>query len=379
MKRSFIYFYRTALSILAVTGMLFSCAKQLAPVDPDAPTGDSELVDVVFMVSDDSDTKVTGISEANEKKVDRYTVFAFDSESNWVTYKTSSAGENVTLTVRSGRNYRCYALVNYPVSGAGSLNPAGVTSESDLTGKVAYLSDNSASSLLMYGMETVSVSPVVYDPEADPSTIVPESKTIHVHRLVSRIDVPKVAVDFTGKSYFDGKTFVLTGIYLTNLYRTTKYGSDYTYSELSSTRSAWYNGGGWHLGDVPDAAIDALVGDRGLNVTLTKASPYTVSHSFYAFPNACPVGSDEHQMGVWRKRCTRIVIEATLDGETMYYQVNVPSMEHNRIYAVNNVVITGRGSNNPEEIDIDPLDQNISFEVVVQDSWETPVNVTENS
>ena len=365
-------------SVFMLSGMVLSCAKQLNTPDPDLPTGDSDLVKVDFTIANGENTKVIGITDANETRLNRYAVFAFDVESGWFAYKVSTSGESVQLQLRSDRTYHCYALTNYPASGSASLNPAGISRESDLTGKIAYLADNSVSSLMMYGMENVTVAPMDFDPLTDPSAITPVSKTIHVKRIVSRIDVTQVAVDFTGKPYFDGKTFVLKGIYMTNLYKSTRFASDYSFAELSNTRSMWYNGGGWHRGGVAESGIDALVGNTELNVTLTKSAPYTVSNSFYVLPNATPKVSDEHQMDTWSKRCTRIIIEAALDGETMYYQVDVPAMERNIIYRVNNIVITGRGSNDPEIIDITPMDEVISFSIEASD-WDTPINVNENS
>ncbi|MBO6097366.1 MAG: hypothetical protein J6P56_08675, partial [Bacteroidales bacterium] len=101
---------------------------------------------------------------------------------------------------------------------------------------------------------------------------------------------------------------------------------------------------------------------------ITPDAPYTVPLSFYAFPNPHPLVGDRHDMTVWTRRCTRVVIEATLGSETMYYQINVPEMERNYVYSAANIVIRGRGSSDPEIIDIDPDILDLSFDI--NDGWD---------
>lgn len=342
---------------MAILGLFASCAKPL-PAPADEPTGTSELINVIFHVSDEDDTitKVTDITEGNEVRVNRWCVFVFDNESTWFAYRTSTSG-NIEISLRAGREYKAYALVNYPTSGVGAFVPSSVTSESDITGKVAYLSDNTVSSLLMYGELSFVPVNTDNDPTSNPGVqqaMAQTEKIIHVSRIVSRIDIQNISVDFSAKPHLAGKTFVLKHIYMTNIYRSSKYNADYLYNNLSSARSAWYNTGGYHRGEQPVAGIDALVSDRDVNATLSTSS-HTAKHSFYTFPNQTALSVDQHQMTTWTKRCTRIVLETTLDGTTYYYRINVPEMARNRIYSAVNVVIHGLGSTDPEE-DIIPED-----------------------
>ena len=99
-------------------------------------------------------------------------------------------------------------------------------------------------------------------------------------------------------------------------------------------------------------------------------NPYTGSHSFYAFPNPTTEAQDIRTVGAWTRRCTRLVIEASIGDDVVYYAINVPSMGRNRIYAASNLVIHGRGSNDPEIIDIDPDIIDVDFEPVIDDSWD---------
>lgn len=358
--------------------LLASCAKPLKVDEQTEPKGEEEdLVTVIFSANSGMDTRAIGISDASESTINRWAIFVFDAVNGWYTHETSATGGSIPVTLRAGRTYDCYAMVNYATSGTGAFNPASVHTTADLTNKVAYLSDNAVGSLLMYGKTSITPSVVNYDPE-DPSTLVSETKSINVTRIVSRIDVKKVAVDFSEKPALASKTFTLKHIYITNLYKTTRYSSDYSFLELSGSRTSWYNTGGWHRGEVEESSIDAIVGDRNINAAITASTPHTTVHSFYAFPNVTPKVSDSNETGIWTIRCTRIIIEATLDSETLYYHVDVPAMERNHIYSANNITIKGRGSNDPEANDVDPDVLDVDFSISA-DGWDGPAEIIENS
>lgn len=345
-----------------------SCARPpILPDDP-SPAGDEPTVSVVFSASGPN-SKATGITSSGETAIGRWAVFAFDNVSGWYTHETSVVGDPIPMVLRAGHTYTCYAIVNYPTTGTGAFNTTKVHSPSDLRGKVAYLSDNSVGSLLMFGSVTVTPSATFYDP-ADPSSAVSENRTISVTRLVSRIDISRIAVDFSGKPALQAKTFTLRGVYVTNAYRTTRYGTDYNQADLSGNRQAWYNTGGWHRGEAGVSGFDAILGDRGINAVITPSSPYTTAHSFYAFPNATPTDDDDRETAAWSVRCTRLVIEATLGDETLYWGITVPSMVRNRIYSAASVTIHGRGSTDPEaettEIDVTVTDTDWN------DGWDNP-------
>ena len=348
-------------------GVLFvSCAKTLPPEEPEVyPPQDQDLVTVVFSATGDRKTKVTAISDADETNIGRWAVFAFENGSGHFRAENSSSGSPLPLQLIAGREYTCYAIVNYPVTGTGAFDPSSVRNQDDLTDKIAYLGDNTQSALLMFGGTVIT-------PVAEAT----ESVTINVRRLVSRIDLRGLEVDFSGKPGLESKTFTLRGVYVTNAYRTTRYGNDYTYAELSPTRSAWYNTGGWHRGESPESRLDALLGDRGINTVVSALSPYTGIHSFYTFPNPTELVNDVRTIESWTRRCTRLVIEASIGDDIVYYAITAPQMIRNRIYAASNVVIRGRGSNDPEVIDIDPEVILASVEPVIDDSWDGAGSIT---
>ena len=371
-------YIRTVLLVAALVAAA-SCAKPLSSVPTHRTVVEGERVTLSFSALDGlRTTKLTGVSEANETNIARWAVFAFEDATGLVSYGTSSSSASINMTLIAEHDYTIYAVVNYPTSGIGALDPSAISTAADLTNKVSYLTDNTYNRLLMFGSTTLTPARLDYDPEDAPGSYTPESVTINVQRMVSRIDVVKVAVDFSAKPHLAAKTFTLKGLYLTNVYRTARYGSDYAFSELSATRTAWYNTGGWHRGESADAGIDALASNTGINVVIDGSTPYNVKNSFYAYPNATPIGSDMHAMGSWYRRCTRIIIEADMDGTVMYYQVNVPSMERNHIYSVSNIVIKGLGSKDPEVIDYYEDGESVSYSIETSD-WDGDYSVTEES
>lgn len=366
-------FYGTVLSALVI-----ACAKPLAPIDITEPTGDEELVPVSFTTGTGPDTKLVDILTDNEKNITRWALVVFDDESGWNTYGTASGNSAISLRLRGGRSYTGYAIVNYPTSGTGSFTPSPFSSFSEFKARLATLEGCTPSSLLMYGSLTFTPTVTTQASEAVSTEPTPEEKTIHVKRILSRVDVKKIIVDFSGKPTLSGKTFTLRHIYLSNLYRNTTYISDLSYAGLSNTRSAWYNSGGWHRGEGGIASIDVITSDRDIDSVISAGSPYVRNHSFYAIPNPTPESSDDRQMGLWGKRCTRLVIEATIDTDTYYYAITIPSMARNSIYEFQSITIKGKGSNDPEVLDMDPSDLIVDFSVS-RDGWDMAGEITENS
>lgn len=352
---------KTVIHAAIIIALTASCAVPYMPEDqPEVHSEpDSLFVNVVFSVLGNGSTKISGITQGDESHIARWCIFAFQDGTSHFRYASSSSGSPLPLKLLAGQRYSCHAIVNYPVSGTGAFDPSAVRTPGDLMEKTAYLGDYSAGSLPMFGSTYAIPRPGMED-----------NITINVRRLVSRIDIRGVRVDFSAKPQLAGKTFILRSIYITNAYRTTRYEQDYAFSELSSTRTAWYNTGGWHRGEPADAGIDAVAGDISINRAVSADTPYNLTHSFYVFPNPTPLSQDIRTMEAWTRRCTRLVIEASLDSDIMYYAINVPEMERNQIYAASNVIIHGRGSNDPEIIDIDPDVLEVTLSPVMDDSWD---------
>ena len=346
-----------AMRVAAVAVLLSACAK---PVPDEYYEPPLEMATVVFSLSDSPASKMTGITDASERAVARWAVFVFDSSSGQYVYRTSDSGDNLSVKLRIGRYYHAYAIVNYPITGTGSLVFSSIRSREDLEGKVAALSDQGIGELLMFGSLSF--------PLGEDAVDATQEKSIRVTRLVCRLDVRGIRTDFSTKPELAAKTFTLRHIYVTNAYRTSRYGADYLPGELSSLRSAWYNTMGWHRGEPADSGLDALLGQRNINTVVSASSPFTQTVSFYAFPNSTSALDDCHYTDSWQKRCTRIVLEATLGSETYYYQITAPAMERNYVYAASDIIIRGPGSKDPEDLLFDDDALEVTFSV--NDQWD---------
>lgn len=356
---------QTAVSA-AILLLTVSCS--VPPLQEDAARDftepDSLSVRVEFQAFGGNRTKMTGVTDAGESAIGRWALFVFDSQSDFFRRETSEGGSSLTMQLIAGRDYTCYAMVNYPLTGTGAFDPSTVRSPRDLTEKVAYLADNGTSALLMFGK--ANVKPL----KGETMTV-----TIKVKRLVSKIDLRGLEVNFNDP-HLALKPFILRSVYITNAYRTTRYESDYSWSELSETRAAWYNTGGWHRGESAEDGMDRLLGDTGINAVVSGENPYTVTHSFYPFPNPTPLPEDIRTIEAWTRRCTRLVIEASIDSDIVYYAINVPGMARNCLYAASNVVIHGRGSRDPESAYTDPDIITGSVEPVIDDGWNGMGDIT---
>jgi len=350
------------LHILLLLAVVQACEKA-SPLDSSPESGTEEAGEDTGTVSISlgnpfASTKVADPSADAEKQCSRWAFWLFDQDGEGVTYGTGSAGEGIQKTVLTG-TYTAVAVVNYP----DALVPDSILELDDISQWVTQLADNTPTSFLMYGEAPVSL-------EKDQTV----SISVDVRRLVSKIGVKKVSVAFENP-YLAAKTTTLQSIYLTNLYRTSRMGSDYAASDLSSAQDAWYNAMGWHISGDTDANTDALVGELDIQAVLTTSAPHTIPHYFYAYPNATEEASDTHD-AVWCRRSTRLVLQVAVGSKTYYYQVRIPPMGRNKVYVAEEIVLKKLGSMDPE-LEI-PGAVDVVFSEYGED-WDKDVSVSENS
>ncbi|MBQ9548875.1 MAG: hypothetical protein IJV01_06960 [Bacteroidales bacterium] len=113
--------------------------------------------------------------------------------------------------------------------------------------------------------------------------------------------------------------------------------------------------GGWLLGRWHDSATHPLASDE-IGLTLTPGQElYGTAHRFYAFP---------HDGSAYD---SRLVVEMSLGGHTLYYSVTLPPLQAGKSYEIAELAITRPGSDDPDT----PLvlfDQGIRIEVRDWDS-----------
>lgn len=322
---------------------------------PFLPETDNELCESVFSIR--GVTKATDATDAKETNVKHWTVMLFDADNPDAWYYASSQGSSdITCTVRKGRSYRAYAIANYPQEGSDLFSPSMIEGENQLLQYTSLLSSNAADALVMFGTKEL--------------TELPSGRTpIPLKRLCSKISIEKISVAMDDDVYA-GQEFVLNSIYLTNVYTCSSYGGDH--STPDDNPLCWYNAQGWHESGT-HKGLDALVGDRGLGISIANGSSYVISHTYYAYPNSSSVDTTDDD---WSIRHTRLVIEGTLGGKKYYYTITLPLMKRNNRYTITEATLKRPGSLNPEKTIPGILDTSMT---ITEDTWDSDYYTNEAS
>lgn len=347
--------------------LAFACGKaaMLPDVPAEAsPSGDAPGEVRILLGGAAAQTKLSAVNASDEARIERWAWWVFNGEGRAIHCGTGN-GDRTTVPLMAG-DYSIVVIANGPTTGSWAVpvEPGGTREE--LLGRITDLSVNAPDRFVMSGGTTFSVT-------GDGTTKV----EVRLARLVAKVCVRKVSLSYDDPALAQ-KTTTLTGIYLTNLYRTAPLGDDYADAELSSDRAAWYNSMGWHRWENEDrsAAIDAMVGDRGLSHVLSASAPCITEHSFYCYPNPSRKENDTHDISAWSVRSSRLIIETDVDGTSYYYQVQIPPMKRNTPYVADEIIIRGLGSLDPEAEVTGALD--VVFSTAVA-GWEGVYNVNEQS
>ena len=328
---------------------LLGCLLILGGCHRAAPPGPGS-VEVVFSVLGET-TRAAGT--AGEAAVDEWALLLY-RDGRLAEAGTSSSGSEIRKTLPAGE-YTAFAVVNPPAS----FVPAGFPDPGALAGAESALGDNAPGRLVMAGRRSVTV------PVPDGSV-----QRIGVDRLVCKAGIRKISVQFANPD-LAALPFRLKGIYLTNCYGKSRYGSDWTAGDILSDASLWHNRMGFH----PETGVDALLAETGLDISVTPDRPHTQEHVFYFYPNPLPETLDTRS-GTWTRRRTRLVLEAQVGERTYYYPVTLPKSQRNRTYLIEEAVIRKLGSLDPEKDE--PGSIEITFSVV-PDDWGPEYTVTENT
>lgn len=317
-------------AVLAAALSAASCQGQL----PNPGRGTALPVAFTVSIQGTPGTRATGTSYADESRVNSLQVFVFDETGALEDYKDAGTSMTATLTATSGER-TVWALVNAP-----SLPE--ITTLEQLTSRTSLLSDNAPDGFVMSG----SVTQAVVDGGTVPVT---------VKRIVSRVSVGKISSDF--KFALADVSVQIDGIYLINV------AADSDYATASASPVNWVNRLGHH-----DPAYDALLADRLTGVTVRNGSPYEQEHAFYPYPNAERSGIFED---TWSPRRSLLVIEVTFDGRKGYYPIELPVLERNKTYIIDEIKLTRR----PGDVPYRPIETGeATAQITVQD-WELGLNL----
>lgn len=321
--RKFLYF-----SAALLAALLSSCNKE--PGFTPAP-GEKEYVTLSVNVG--AETKAGSTTQTQDNTVNSVQVFIFDASG---AFETKASGTATSLDIKCVTGAKkIVALVNAPVA-----TPA---SYSALMSTVSNLSDNALSSFVMVGEASKTVT-------ASDNTV-----TISVKRLVAKVSINKITNAMTGINAT--KAFVVKKVYLINVAANTTY--------ALGAPTDWLNKIKWAT-----SSSDALLYDTVASGTVANGSSYSTVHSFFPYPN--PTTSD-NQNSTWSARHTRLVVEATLGGEAVYYPITLPVLERNKTYTITELTIKVPGSEDPDK----PVEKEAaSFTISVSD-WENGSNISQ--
>lgn len=284
--------------LFAVPWVLFSCKESPEIVDS------REVFLSVKATVPGQETKAE-LQTADEKKVNSLDVWIFDGET-LLTHKRSAGDRVEGLRAKHG-TLSVYAIVNAVEGDVASLS-----SKTAVEAYHAPLAAQSRDGLFMSGQVTATV--------VDDSDIV-----VPVRRDVAKVYI-KTAPTFSGIAS-DG---VFEGAYLINVPKI--YGAS---TVLTAEAQAWNWGD--KVATAPE--LTALL-------SVPKAAPTT---AVYGLPNATAEAATKEESDY----VTKLVLKCTVGGSTNWYGIAFPRMASNKIYAIDEVVISKFGSSTPNSYVMD--------------------------
>ena len=105
-------------------------------------------------------------------------------------------------------------------------------------------------------------------------------------------------------------------------------------------------------------------GDQIADGSTLQAGQY-----FYVYPN--PVTEENAEGSSGTSLLTKLVVEASLDGNTCYYTISLPDLQSNKTYTISSLTITRPGSDNPDE-EITSGECPFCVEIYKGESFNTP-------
>lgn len=306
-------------------------ATVLVSCQQEALRTDGKPVEVNVTIQGTAPTKATGVEYASESRVENLQVYVFN-DGKLEDYRDAGEAMTAQLTATSGTR-TVWALVNAPAI-------SDITTETELKGRVSLLSENKTNGFVMTGSTTHELT----DGGSIPVT---------VKRIVSRVSIGKITTAY--QYSLASETLTVDGIYLINV------AADNTYA-VDGTPSVWAN----QLGH-KDNAYDALLYDT-VNANLANGTSHTTEHVFYPYPNPTEAASYED---TWKPRHTMLVVEVTFQGKKGYYPVELPVLERNKTYVIDELVVKHRPGDKPYV----PLETGDATVQITVNEWETGLNL----
>lgn len=331
--------------MLAALSCLAACHKSGPEGAPAGPGGGECRLTARF---DAPGTKVAGQTDRNEKAIQNVQVFVFragEGEDKGALEMAVSAGFDRPLgqmagsydglTLKCSTGYReVWAVVNDAVDHTAGADA--VRSKAEFLALAHDLGRASATCLPMVGH---------VNPDAENPAILlvegPMQVTVPVHRLAASVVLESVKNDFSAPAYRGKDLFRLDAAYLLNVPGRIDFGERGDAGALPAEQ--WYA----RMAAETEGPRAALLYDNLGGEILPYGAVHAVSHTFYAYPNACAPSTEP----VFSPRATLLVLEASIrcgDGWTRYYYPVAldGGLQANKRYRVN-LTVHRPGSTDP--------------------------------
>lgn len=252
---------------------------------------------------------------AHESSINAVQVFIFDSKGKYLSSVRADAA-SAKAELFDGQ-YTVCAVANAAEITAGTISDIAALEAGTVT-----LEANSADNIVMYGKTDCTI-------DGKSASI-----DIAVSRKVARISVNQIANEIKDPLH-KTQAFVIKRIFISNVNGSCPVMGD-------AAPEIWYNRNGlWQ--DEPQEIRD-LLEDKDIEFEIPHGDRYGTAHYFYACANNTAEDSYEE---TWSPRHTRLVVEASLGGETCYYNIPFADVKANHTYTINKLTITKKGTENP--------------------------------
>lgn len=223
--------------------------------------------------------------------------------------ETIEVGETIRVNCSTGTR-EVFLVVNGP-------DLSEVETKTALLATTASLSSESTTGIVLIGSDTVDL-------------LATSSATIDVHRLRSRVAIHKITRAFTSTTLAE-KYFAVKRIYLVNVAGDTNLAA-------TALPTTWFNKRAY-ASELSSITMDTVNRNLANNASLEQ------SYYYYAYPN---LTEDDSYSETWSGRYTRLVIEVQIGNDTCYYPINIPMMESNKSYEIEELILTRFGSESPD-------------------------------
>lgn len=282
--------------IAAFAAALISCNKEMPVNHSDFFSEDQPSV--LTVIARGSETK--GVQSTDEAKVNSLTVFVFKNNGTirdaYATSNTPSLSVSVSYGSRS-----IWAVVN------AEEDLSGILTEAELLAKVSLLANNTGSKFVMIGSGNKTI-------DSSSATV-----QIPVNRLAAKVKIAKITNNLP--SAYSGKTFTVERVFLANVVGNCLYDCSTPASPV------------WHA----TTTLNENGGQKNLIMTTYNT---TDGSSLYCYPNSSSTK-------------TTVVAEISIGSDKYTYPIQIPSVNRNTVYQINDLVITrpGNPTNGDDNID----------------------------